>query len=91
MARVNSHVTWPARFQLIAAMNPCKCGWLGDESRACTRAPRCAVDYQARLSGPLLDRIDMQVEMQAVPVSALGGAGRRGFGRRAGRAWRRPD
>ena len=75
VARVNSHVTWPARFQLIAAMNPCKCGWLGDESRACTRAPRCAADYQARLSGPLLDRIDLQVEMQAVPVSALAGPG----------------
>jgi magnesium chelatase family protein len=55
--------------QLIAAMNPCRCGHLGDASLACARAPRCAADYQAKVSGPLLDRIDLHVEVEA--VSAL--------------------
>jgi len=68
VARANAHVTFPARVQLIAAMNPCRCGHLGDAGLACARAPRCASDYQARVSGPLLDRIDLHVEVQ--PVSA---------------------
>ena len=68
VARANAHVTFPARVQLVAAMNPCRCGHLGDASLACSRAPRCATDYQARLSGPLLDRIDLHVEVD--PVSA---------------------
>ncbi|NWM24773.1 ATP-binding protein, partial [Escherichia coli] len=68
VARANAHVTFPARVQLVAAMNPCRCGHLGDPALACTRAPRCAADYQARVSGPLLDRIDLHVEVQ--PVSA---------------------
>ncbi len=72
VARVNHHVNWPARFQLIAAMNPCRCGWLGDPSRACTKAPRCAADYQAKISGPLLDRIDMKVDLAAVSIADLG-------------------
>lgn len=55
VARANAHVTFPARVQLIAAMNPCRCGHLGDASLACARAPRCAADYQAKVSGPLLD------------------------------------
>jgi magnesium chelatase family protein len=71
VSRVNSHVTYPARFQLIAAMNPCKCGFLGDEGRECTRAPRCGVDYQAKISGPLLDRIDLQVDVPAVSIADL--------------------
>jgi len=71
VARVHSHVTYPARFQLIAAMNPCRCGYLCDPERACTRAPRCAADYQAKISGPLLDRIDIQVDVPPVPVSDL--------------------
>jgi len=66
VARVNSHVTFPARFQLIAAMNPCKCGYLDDPHLACTKAPKCAADYQGRLSGPLLDRIDLHVDVPAV-------------------------
>lgn len=66
VARANSHVTFPANVQLIAAMNPCRCGHLGDASLACSRAPRCAADYQAKISGPLLDRIDLHVEVQAV-------------------------
>lgn len=68
VARANAHVTFPARVQLIAAMNPCRCGHLGDAALACSRAPRCAADYQAKLSGPLLDRIDLHVDVQ--PVSA---------------------
>lgn len=68
VARANAHVTFPARVQLIAAMNPCRCGHLGDAALACSRAPRCAADYQARVSGPLLDRIDLHVDVQ--PVSA---------------------
>jgi len=68
VARVNAHVTYPARVQLIAAMNPCRCGYLEDPERACTRAPRCAMDYQAKISGPLFDRIDLHVDVP--PVSA---------------------
>jgi magnesium chelatase family protein len=68
VARAAAHVSYPSRIQLVAAMNPCKCGHLGDAALACSRAPRCAADYQARVSGPLLDRIDLHVEVQ--PVSA---------------------
>ncbi len=71
VARANMHVTFPARVQLIAAMNPCRCGHLGDPALACARAPRCAADYQAKVSGPLLDRIDLHVEVQAVSAADL--------------------
>ena len=71
VARANAHVTFPARVQLIAAMNPCRCGHLGDASLACARAPRCAADYQAKISGPLLDRIDLHVEVAAVSAADL--------------------
>lgn len=71
IARVNAHATWPARFQLIAAMNPCRCGYLGDPGQECTKAPRCASDYQGKLSGPLLDRIDMHIEVPAVSLADL--------------------
>ncbi|GAA4026049.1 YifB family Mg chelatase-like AAA ATPase [Sphingomonas rosea] len=71
VARANSHLTFPARVQLIAAMNPCRCGHLGDAALACTRAPRCAADYQARVSGPLLDRIDLHVEVAGVSAADL--------------------
>ncbi|KAH2775491.1 hypothetical protein KXW38_001947, partial [Aspergillus fumigatus] len=71
VARANAHVTFPARVQLIAAMNPCRCGHLGDASLACARAPKCAADYQAKVSGPLLDRIDLHVEVQAVSAADL--------------------
>jgi magnesium chelatase family protein len=71
VARANAHVTFPARVQLIAAMNPCRCGHLGDPALACSRAPRCAADYQARVSGPLLDRIDLHVDVQAVAAADL--------------------
>jgi magnesium chelatase family protein len=52
-------------------MNPCRCGHLGDPALACARAPRCAADYQAKVSGPLLDRIDLHVEVQAVSAADL--------------------
>ena len=71
VARANAHVRYPARFQLVAAMNPCRCGYLSDVSQACGRAPKCALDYQARLSGPLLDRIDLHVEVAGVSASDL--------------------
>ena len=66
VARANSHITYPARVQLVAAMNPCRCGYLSDPSLACSKAPKCAEEYQNRLSGPLLDRIDLHVEVPAV-------------------------
>ena len=75
VSRVNHHATYPADFQLIAAMNPCRCGYLGSPDQECTKAPRCGSDYQNKLSGPLLDRIDIQVEMQAVPVTELSSSG----------------
>ncbi|MBV8191527.1 MAG: YifB family Mg chelatase-like AAA ATPase [Alphaproteobacteria bacterium] len=68
VARANAHVTYPARFQLVAAMNPCRCGHLMEPTRACGRAPRCGLDYQGRISGPLLDRIDLCIDVP--PVSA---------------------
>ncbi len=71
VARANRHVTFPARFQLVAAMNPCRCGHLGDAELACSRAPRCAEDYLKKLSGPLMDRIDIHVEVPPVPPAAL--------------------
>ncbi len=71
VARANAHVTFPARVQLVAAMNPCRCGHLGDASLACARAPRCATDYQAKVSGPLMDRIDLHIEVAAVSAADL--------------------
>ena len=69
VARANAHVTFPARVQLVAAMNPCRCGHLGDPALACSRAPKCAADYQSKVSGPLLDRIDLHVDVD--PVRAV--------------------
>ena len=71
VARANTHVTYPARFQLVAAMNPCKCGWLDNPALACSRVPRCAADYQAKISGPLFDRIDLHVDVPAVKPADL--------------------
>jgi magnesium chelatase family protein len=71
VARASAHVTYPARFQLVAAMNPCRCGHLGDPARECGKAPRCGEEYQGRLSGPLLDRIDLFVEVQPIPPAEL--------------------
>lgn len=69
IARANHRVTYPARMQLIAAMNPCRCG--GGPGQSCKRGPRCAADYQSRISGPLLDRIDLQIEVPAVSAADL--------------------
>jgi len=66
VARAQAHVTYPARFQLVAAMNPCRCGYLGDPSRACNKAPRCAGEYQSKISGPLFDRFDMAIDVPEV-------------------------
>lgn len=71
VARANAHVRYPAKFQLIAAMNPCRCGHLGDPDMECTKAPRCAADYQAKVSGPMLGRMDLQVDVPAVSVADL--------------------
>ncbi|MEE8659545.1 MCM domain-containing protein [Acetobacteraceae bacterium EV16G] len=69
VARAAHHVTYPAHFQLVAAMNPCRCGYLGDADRQCRKAPRCAEDYTARISGPLMDRMDLAVFLKpATPV-----------------------
>jgi len=71
IARANAHVTYPARVQLVAAMNPCRCGHLDDASLACGKAPKCAMDYQSRISGPLFDRIDLHVDVPAVAAADL--------------------
>ncbi len=71
VARVNAHVNYPARFQLIAAMNPCRCGTAGADGIACRRGERCASDYQARVSGPFMDRIDIQIDVPAVTPADL--------------------
>jgi len=71
VARANAHVTFPARVQLVAAMNPCRCGYAGEPMQQCNRYPRCVSDYQGRLSGPLLDRIDCHVEVGAVKATDL--------------------
>jgi magnesium chelatase family protein len=71
VARANAHVSYPARVQLVAAMNPCRCGHLGDPALACTKAPRCGQEYQSRISGPLFDRIDLHVEVPAVSPADL--------------------
>jgi len=71
VARANHHVTYPARFQMVAAMNPCRCGYLDDPAQACARVPRCAAEYQAKISGPLFDRIDLHVDVPAVSAADL--------------------
>jgi magnesium chelatase family protein len=71
VARANAHVRYPARVQLVAAMNPCRCGVGGLGRGACGRAPRCQSDYQGRISGPLMDRIDLQVEVPPVTAADL--------------------
>jgi magnesium chelatase family protein len=66
ISRARRNATYPARFQLIAAMNPCPCGHLGNAALSCSKAPRCAEAYQNKISGPLLDRIDLHVDVDAV-------------------------
>ncbi|MBY5934843.1 YifB family Mg chelatase-like AAA ATPase [Tateyamaria omphalii] len=71
VARANNHVKYPCRFMLVAAANPCKCGYLSDASRACGRAPACGDDYMGRISGPLMDRFDLRVDVPPVTYSDL--------------------
>lgn len=71
VARANAHVRYPCRFLLVAAANPCRCGHLGDAARACARAPGCGADYLGRISGPLMDRFDLRIEVPAVDWRAL--------------------
>ncbi len=71
IARVNYRISYPARIQLVAAMNPCRCGMAGEPGHVCRRGPRCLTDYQARISGPLLDRIDIRIDVPAVSAADL--------------------
>lgn len=68
IARAHSNITFPANFQLIAAMNPCRCGHLSDKNKKCSRAPQCAKEYQEKISGPLLDRIDICIEVPKIDI-----------------------
>lgn len=72
VSRANHHVTYPANIQMVAAMNPCRCGHLADPDLACNRAPKCGIDYQNKISGPIYDRIDCHVDVQAVSPFELG-------------------
>jgi magnesium chelatase family protein len=71
IARASGHVRYPARFQLVAAMNPCRCGYFGSVDRECRCSGTDAVRYVQRVSGPLIDRFDMRVEMMRVPAEQL--------------------
>ncbi len=71
VARANAHIRYPCRFLLVAAANPCKCGHLADASRACSRAPVCGEDYMNRVSGPLMDRFDIRLEVPPVTLQDL--------------------
>lgn len=71
VARANAHLRYPARVQLVAAANPCRCGHGGTGKGWCGKAPKCQRDYMGRISGPLLDRIDLQVEMPPVTAADL--------------------
>ncbi|CUH66024.1 Competence protein ComM [Thalassovita gelatinovora] len=71
VSRANAHVQYPCRFMLVAAANPCKCGHLTDPARACNRAPNCGEDYMGRISGPLLDRFDLRIEVPPVAYTDL--------------------
>ncbi|MBO4284947.1 MAG: YifB family Mg chelatase-like AAA ATPase [Alphaproteobacteria bacterium] len=66
ISRAEYHHTYPAKFQLIAAMNPCRCGFLGQPGQECPKAPKCGAEYQAKISGPLMDRIDINVYVPPV-------------------------
>lgn len=71
VARANAHVHYPCRFLLVAAANPCRCGHLADPARACSRAPACGEDYLGRISGPLMDRFDLRLEVPPVAFTDL--------------------
>ncbi|HJD59896.1 MAG TPA: YifB family Mg chelatase-like AAA ATPase [Rickettsia endosymbiont of Omalisus fontisbellaquei] len=68
ISRSNAHIKYPANFQLIAAMNPCKCGYLGDPYKECMKAPKCSSDYQMKVSGPIMDRFDLHIEVSNINI-----------------------
>ena len=71
ISRAKEHITYPANIQLVAAMNPCKCGYFGTPGKQCSKAPRCALEYRNRISGPILDRFDIVIYVNSVKVSEL--------------------
>lgn len=71
VARANAHIRYPCRFLLMAAANPCRCGYLSDPARACGKAPLCGDDYLGRISGPLMDRFDLRVDVPPVAYTDL--------------------
>jgi magnesium chelatase family protein len=71
VARANAHIRYPARFLLVAAANPCKCGYMTDPARACARVPVCGEEYLGRISGPMMDRFDLRVEVPPVAYADL--------------------
>lgn len=71
VARANAHVSYPCRFMLVAAANPCKCGYITDAARACSRAPICGEDYMGRVSGPMMDRIDLRLDVPPVALEDM--------------------
>lgn len=71
VSRANAHIRYPARFLLVAAANPCRCGDIADAARACSKAPRCGADYMGRVSGPMMDRFDLRIEMPQVSIEDL--------------------
>ena len=71
VSRANAHVRYPCKFMLVAAANPCKCGYLSDPARACARVPQCGEDYLGRISGPLMDRFDLRIEVPPVAYTDL--------------------
>ncbi|OSP56066.1 YifB family Mg chelatase-like AAA ATPase [Pseudoruegeria sp. SK021] len=71
VSRANAHVRYPSRFLLIAAANPCKCGYMADPTRACARVPGCGADYLGRISGPLMDRFDLRIDVPPVAFQDL--------------------
>ena len=71
VSRANAHVRYPCKFMLVAAANPCKCGFMADPARACARVPGCGQDYLGRISGPLMDRFDIRIEVPPVSVDDL--------------------
>jgi magnesium chelatase family protein len=71
IARANAHIKYPCRFMLVAAANPCRCGYAFDPARACSKMPLCSNDYMGRISGPLMDRFDLRVEVPPVHFTDL--------------------
>jgi magnesium chelatase family protein len=71
ISRAHGSLTFPANFMLVAAMNPCPCGYAGDTTRACTCAPALVTRYQKRISGPMIDRIDIHIEVPRVEFAKL--------------------